>query len=128
VALYRWACRLIGTASRSMNPCSQASKDIVTPCSKLRPTRDRATTRFTDASASPGYGFSFASDHKSVDILCCINILYRIFHIPPSLRDVSRAKTHKRVFRLFEGRGSERDAAFVRSNERCSIEEGIRYV
>jgi hypothetical protein len=95
--------RPIGIVSWSTSTCSQASKDIVTPTSRLRPTRDRATTRFSDASASPGHGFSFASDHKSVDIVHLINILYRIFHIHPDLRDVSRAMTHKRVFRLFEG-------------------------
>jgi len=95
---------LIGTASRSTKACNQATKDIVTPSSKLRPMRDRATTRFRDASASPGHGFSFASDHKSVDILGLRNTLNRIVHIHPEPRDVSRAKTHKLVFRL-KGRG-----------------------
>jgi hypothetical protein len=111
--------RPIGIVSWSTRACSQASNDIVTPSNRLRPTRDRATTRFSDASASPGHGFSFASDHKSVDIVHLINILHRIFHIHPDPRDVSRAKTHKRVFRLFEGWVSERDAAFTRSRERC---------
>src|SRR5258707_2154159 len=96
----------MGAAFRSTNACSPASNDIVTPSSKLRPIRARATTRFRDASASPGHGFSFASDHKSVDILGPINTLNRIVHIHSEPRDVSRAKTHKLVSRLFEGQGN----------------------
>jgi len=51
---------------------------------------------------SPGHGFSFASDHKSVT-----------FSVPKytkpyssytfEARDVSRVKSHKPVFRRFEG-------------------------
>jgi len=67
------------------------------------PIRARATTRFRDATASPGQGFSFASDHKSVDILRLLNTLNRIVHIHLEPRGVSSAKTHKLVSRLFEG-------------------------
>jgi hypothetical protein len=82
--------------------CSQASKEIVTPSSKLTPTRDRATTRLRDASASPGHGFSLARDNNRVDISWLLNKLYSVVHIHSDPRDVSRAKTHKRVFELFE--------------------------
>ena len=102
-ALRRGVCRLIGSAARSTNACSPASNDIATPSSKLRPTRARATTRFRDATASPGHGFSFASDHKSVDILRPINKLYRIVRIHTEPQGVSRAKTHKLVFRHSTG-------------------------
>jgi hypothetical protein len=61
---------------------------------------------------APGHGFSFASDHKRVDIPGPLNTLNRIVHIQPEPRDVSRAKTHKLVFGLFEGGELERDAAF----------------
>ena len=83
MALRRSARRLIGTASRSTNACSPASKDIATPSRKLRPTRARATARFRGATASAGPGFSFASDYKSVDILGSINTLNRIVQIHP---------------------------------------------
>src|SRR6185312_9593896 len=105
MALRRSARRLIGTTSRSTNACRGASKDIATPSSKLMPIRARATTRFRDATASPGHGFSFASDHKSVDIFISVNTLNRIVHIHPEPREVSRAKTRELVFRQFDGRG-----------------------
>jgi hypothetical protein len=59
--------------------------------------------QFRDATASPGHGFSFASDHKSVDILRLRNKLYRIVHIDPEPLGMSRAKTHKLVFRQIDG-------------------------
>jgi hypothetical protein len=96
------ARRPIGIASWSTSACSQASKAIVMPSSKLRPTRDSATTRFRDATASAGHGFSLTKDHNNrVDIFRLRNKLYRIFRIHPERRDVSRAETHKRVFGLF---------------------------
>src|SRR3954471_1056405 len=123
MALRRSARRLIGTASRSTSACSPASKDIATPSSKLMPIIARATTRFRDATASPGHGFSFASDHKSVDILSLRNTLNRIVHIHPEPRGVSRVKTHKLVFRLFEGKGIGAGPCVSRS-----AEERILYV
>jgi hypothetical protein len=110
----RSARRRFGTAPWSTSTCSQASREIVAPSSRLRPTRDRATTKFRDATASPGKGFSLAKVNNRVDIFDLRNKLNRIVHIHPKLRGVSRAEAHKRVFRLFGRREtSERGSAFA---------------
>jgi hypothetical protein len=95
------------------------------PRSRLTPTRDKATIKLRDATASPGKGFSLASDNNRVDIFDLQSKLYRIVHINPDPRDVSRAEAHKRVFNLFGWRGtSEREAAFPVRKQRPQPEKG----
>ena len=84
----------------------------------------RATMMLRDATASPGHGFSFASDHKSVDILRLRNKLNRIVHINLEPPGMSRAKTHKLVFRQIDGGKSERDLR-SRSNADAQQKKGF---
>jgi hypothetical protein len=92
------------------------------PSDTLRPTRNNATIRFSDAAASPGKGFSRMSDNSTVDIFDLFNTLYRIFHIQHALRPMSRRGPHKRVCGM-RGRG---EAPFP-SNEMPLLKKRIQH-